>query len=286
MRADAFVTLNLVEPVRRLFPPKGRRVPILMYHSISDREERGHPYFRTVTSPKVFAMHMRYLKDRGYMTVGVADALEYIDGKKESASQPVVITFDDGYQDFYTHAWPVLAAHGFTATMFLATAYIGGERLRLNGNDCMNWDEVRELNRAGVEFGSHTATHPKLIELGPREIELELRSSRETIEDKLGRIVRSFAYPYAFPESASTFVACLRRILQKCAYQIGVSTVIGRATKVDDPLFLRRLPMNSSDDTALFRAKLEGGYDWLRALQRMKKVLASSPRNIRQPTAV
>jgi peptidoglycan/xylan/chitin deacetylase (PgdA/CDA1 family) len=156
VRADAFITFNVAQPLRRLFPPKGRRVPILMYHSISDRQEGGHPYFRTVTSPRVFAMHMRYLRENGYTVVSIADALDYIDRKRDAASQPVVITSDDGLADFYTDAFPVLAECGFTVMLYLPTGFIGRAEPAMNQSAYMTWGHVRELHKAGTIFGSHT----------------------------------------------------------------------------------------------------------------------------------
>ena len=81
------------------------------------------------------------------------------------ARKPVAITFDDGFQDFYTEAFPVLAQYGFSATMYLPTAFVGNPRRSFKSHPCMTWSEVREAYRAGIEFGSHTVSHPKLVEL-------------------------------------------------------------------------------------------------------------------------
>lgn len=274
MRADAFITLNVVQPVRTLFPLKGRRVPILMYHSISDREERGHPYFRTVTSPKVFSMHMGYLKECGYTAVSVSEALEYIDGKKVFATRPVVITFDDGLADFHTEAFPVLAKHGLTATMYLPTGFIRREPGHFSGWACLTWNQVRELHTAGIEVGSHTVSHPKLVELPAKAVEDEVRRSKEAIEQEIGAAVTSFAYPYAFPETKRSFTAMLRGMLTEAGYFNGTCTTIGVVGERNDPMFLKRLPMNELDDRSLMAAKLGGGYDWLGSLQRAKKRIA------------
>jgi peptidoglycan/xylan/chitin deacetylase (PgdA/CDA1 family) len=283
VRADAFITLNVVQPVCRLFPPKGRRVPILMYHSISDREERGHPYFRTVTSPKVFSMHMEYLKECGYTAVSVAEALDYIDGKKVFATQPVVITFDDGFADFHTGAFPVLAEHGLTATMYLPTGFIRREPGHFSGWACLTWNQVRELHAAGIEFGSHTVNHPKLVELPAKAVEEEVRRSKEAIEQEIGAAVTSFAYPYAFPETKRSFTAMLRGMLQEAGYGNGTCTVIGLAGEGDDRLFLKRLPMNGLDDGSLMGAKLGGAYDWLGRVQRGWKRLKANKRPTASP---
>lgn len=267
MRADAFITLNVVQPLRRLFPPKGRRVPILMYHSISDRPEAGHPYFWTVTSPRVFAMHMRYLKENGYTVVTISDALDYIDGKRDFASQPVVITFDDGFADFYANAFPVLAGCEFTAMMYLPTSFIGRTARSFRGVECLTWSQVRELHRAGIEFGSHTVSHAKLVTLPSRQVEDEVRRSRETIEQEASFAVTSFAYPFAFPEHRVVFTGMLRNVLTSSGYRNGVCTSLGVATAKGDRFFTKRLPLNDCDGEGLLQAKLDGAYDWLHSIQ-------------------
>src|SRR5439155_15033721 len=104
-----------------------------------------------------------------------------------------------------TDGFPTLSKLGFNATVFLPTGYIGRVARTFKGKKCLTWNEVRELHRAGVEFGSHTVTHPRLTSLTVKEIEHEIRSSKDTIEDELGARVRAFAYPYAFPEADVPF---------------------------------------------------------------------------------
>jgi len=272
MRIDRLATLYVFHPLASR-TVNGGGVPILMYHSVSGESEQGHPYFHTATSPVVFAAQMEYLKEQGYTAVRLSEVADILEGRTKGIRRPVAITFDDGFRDFYTQAFPVLARCGYTATMFLPTGYVSDARASLHGTECMTWNEVRELDAAGIEFGSHTVTHPKLKTLGAQEIEQELRRSKETIEDNLGKPVTGFSYPFAFPETARRFVAQIRGMLMGCEYQAGVSTIIGTATAADDRFFLRRLPVNSSDDPRLFRAKLEKGYDWLCVPQRLKKTL-------------
>ena len=137
----------------------------------------------------------------------------------------------------------------------------------------MTWDEVRQLSREGINFGSHTVTHPELISLRHEDLEYEVRQSKETIEDKLNKPVDTFSYPFRFPDGNKTFIKNLRNLLQKLGYHYGVSTRIGITSKRDDIYFMKRIPVNSGDDIPLFQAKLEGGYDWLyRAQHTYKKI--------------
>ena len=159
---------------------------------------------------------------------------------------------------------------------FLATDFIGNEPRRFKGRECMTWSEVRELRKAGVEFGSHTVTHPKLYELEPARIREELEESKAVIENELGEAIGSFAYPYAFPSADRAFADRFAGLLKDAKYDLAVTTRVGRVGAGDGPFALKRLPINSTDDARLLRAKLEGAYDWLGIPQHISKLLAGS----------
>lgn len=394
MRLDRFITLNLARPFRRFMAKvspsprwgegQGEVLPILMYHSISDRDESHlRDYFKVCTSPARFREQMRTLKEHGYVGVDLPTGLawlnrsgtgvpvsgpgpELLNGpgfvgsnrrhlspatcqpsspppspfmKSESGSRrveeadssqpertgatalssrgekssphsalfapssafqplrPVVITFDDGFQDFFTEAVPVMHEYGFTATMYLPTAFIGDTcRLfcprgrpslsTLNSNlstapACLTWSEVREARSMGMTFGSHTVNHPKLHGMPWNEIESELRDSRRELEDHLGEAVPDFACPYAFPEADREFCERFRDSVEAAGYATNVTTIIGRLNPDDDPYTLRRLPMNGADDDQLLLAKLAGAYDWLATAQRCVKIAKAV--RVRQP---
>lgn len=294
MRIDRAASLYFF----RFLPRRSKDgIPILMYHSISKRPARPsapprrrlfclRPYYETRTSPSAFANQMACLHENGYTALslnkvaslaaggspaGVCNASQARGGHSQERKKVVAITFDDGYQDFYTNAFPILSNYGYTATVFLPTMYIGETERAFNGTPCLTWSRVRELDRWGIHFGSHSVTHPKLSEVGPRRLRLELEDSKCAIEDHLGRCVTSFSYPYAFPQAQSAFLGELRSILLDAGYQNGVSTEIGLTDSASDRLFMRRLPVNDFDDPKLFRAKLKGNYDWLRLLQSLRK---------------
>jgi peptidoglycan/xylan/chitin deacetylase (PgdA/CDA1 family) len=272
-RFDRFATLYLVNPIRRRVSRNNPSIPILMYHSISDEDEtKVRAYYRTTTSPFVFTQHMQYLRDLGYSTINVPDAVRLLQNGGLTKKY-VVVTFDDGYADFYTHAFPVLSRHGFTATVFLPTRYIGTSPVQFKQKDCLTWSEVRELRKYGICFGSHTVTHPQLSSLDASAVKSEIVNSKRALEDNLGEVVDSFAYPYAFPEDNVSFVRMLRDTLVDAGYHHGVSTRIGTAGPQEDRYFLRRLPMNSLDDIPLLDAKLHGGYDWLHRVQYASKFI-------------
>jgi peptidoglycan/xylan/chitin deacetylase (PgdA/CDA1 family) len=317
MRFDRFITLNLVQPFRRSLLRigwgEGERspdevhitrhsslvtsLPVLMYHSISDEPEPGvRSYYRISTSPARFREQMQWLKDNGYRGVSLSEGLKSkskIENRK-SKIEKAVLTFDDGFRDFHTSAWPILREFGFSATMYLPTAFIGskseiGNRKSemllspsecrpsqhrcFHGKECLSWEEIQELHRAGIEFGSHTVHHPELVNLPWPEIESEIRDSKSEIENHLGHPCAAFAYPYAFPQTRRDFVDRFKDLLMTGGYETCVTTQLGRHRPGGDALQIKRLPVNQDDDLPLFAAKLAGAYDWLGRFQSLSKTI-------------
>ncbi len=283
-RLDRFLTLCIFRPLSRLSRSKGLHIPILMYHSISDVPESGHPYYWTNTSPARFAEHMKYLYDNKYNVISLSEATNLLSSGNSinsmnsigpAALRPkyAVLTFDDGFADFCINAFPLLSKYRFNATVFLPTGFIGRERTSFQEKGCMTWDEIRQLTKAGVSFGSHTVSHPQLKKLSEKEIEYEIKLSKEKIEDETGTTVYSFSYPFAFPQEDRNFVIKYKKELIEQGYHIAVTTTIGRAAVDDDLLILKRLPVNNCDDRRFFHSKLEGAYDWLYKPQHFYKII-------------
>lgn len=273
-RLDRDISLYFVRPFcRGGGVARSRPLPILMYHSISDDAEAGiGHYYRVATSPARFAEQMQWLDDIGWQGVSLEAGLNSL-GEAEPVRPLVAITFDDGFRDFHTTAWPTLQGHKFSATMYLPTAYIADQRKSFLGRECLTWAEVRELRSQGIRFGSHTVNHPKLYALGWPEIESELHESKTHIEQELGEEVRSFAYPFAYPQEDRAYARTLTALLRDHGYGSCSTTMIGRVNVGENRLELKRLPVNSCDDRALFLAKLAGAYDWLGQPQKWHRTL-------------
>jgi peptidoglycan/xylan/chitin deacetylase (PgdA/CDA1 family) len=273
MRLDRHITSLLAARGERGKPECA--IPILMYHGVHAQCDVARPpYYRTVTSPARFEMQMKLLLERGYRTLRLGEMLSRIGAREADVPGPghglglgkaVVITFDDALESFATQAYPILERYGYAATVFVPSAYIG--RPFVTGENCMSRGQLRELTRAGVEFGSHTANHPKLYEADVTTIRRELRQSRQEVSDVTGLDVDLFSYPFAFPSHDRTFVRLLEQELQAAGYRAGTTTSIGRASKRSPRYFLPRLPVNDCDDDRLFMGKLDGHYDWLATAQ-------------------
>lgn len=180
---------------------------------------------------------MAYLAGVGIRGISLRDALNYRDSNGSWPEKSVVLTFDDGYENLHQGALPVLARHGFTATVYVVSSYMGGfndwERppTRLGKRRILTWEQAGELAAAGVEIGSHTYSHPDLRRLTSGEVEHQIRSSRDQIEKRLKTSVDTFAYPYGSLNRASAN-------LVKREFRAACTTRLKRAQ--GDPL--HRLP--------------------------------------------
>jgi len=160
-------------------------VPILYYHSV--KLEGGN---ELRMPPKEFEAQMTYLEDNGYHSVSLDQLYQASYKGGGLPSKPFVISFDDGYVDNYTTAFPIITKHGFTATVFMVTSYI-------NGAGFMSWQQLKELVANGWEIEGHTTTHPYLTKiLDPSTLLSEISPPKKLLEKELGQKINFFAYPY------------------------------------------------------------------------------------------
>ncbi len=174
-------------------------IPVLMYHRVrpDDAEVSGIEPGMFVRA-STFDRHVRWLSQR-FELITLAEAL---DARREDAERPIaVITFDDGWRDNLTEAWPILERYHARATIFLVADWIAGRGPA--AGEFLSPDEVRSLSDRGIEMGAHTMSHPRLDEISPDRIELELSASKAAAQSFTGRPCETFAYPYGrFAESA------------------------------------------------------------------------------------
>lgn len=179
------------------------RVPILMYHWF---EGTGVGPTRGATfaiNPTEFRRQMAWLAASGMSPVSVSQVLAALRDQASLPPRPYAVTFDDGYEDFYEQALPVLRQHRIPATLYMVSGLVGkwnvwDERSGEPRRPLMGWARLRELVAAGIDIGSHSLSHPDLRTLGDDELRHECEASRKQLEDGLGRKVTSFAYPFGF----------------------------------------------------------------------------------------
>jgi peptidoglycan/xylan/chitin deacetylase (PgdA/CDA1 family) len=178
-------------------PADSLRVPILVYHSVMPHHPGQTAEQRVLSvDDSVFVTQMRYLVDGGYRVVSFGALVDALEGRDTLPNRAVVITFDDGWANQYRHAFPILRRFGLTATFFVFTTPIGKD------SKLMTWEELRELQDAGMTIGSHTRTHPSLPDYHAA-LHNEVAMSREDIKEHLGRAPDFFAYPFGAWDSLS-----------------------------------------------------------------------------------
>jgi peptidoglycan/xylan/chitin deacetylase (PgdA/CDA1 family) len=189
----AAVVIALAAACSRGRPP----VPILTYHSVSEAPDGF------TVGPQAFARQLDALAASGFHTVTFREWLAHQDTGAPLPSSPILLTFDDGYEDAYSTVLPALRARGMRACFFITTSVVAPDAVHreVRAEDgatrrYLVWPEVRALADAGMEIGSHGSSHDRLADLDrPRVVE-ELRKSKEQLERDLGARVEVFAYPY------------------------------------------------------------------------------------------
>lgn len=171
-------------------------VPILTYHSIDDSGSV------ISTPPHEFRDQMQILQDRRFNIISLNNLVNFMRNKQPLPSKTAVITFDDGFKNFYLKAYPILQEFGFSATVFLVPGYIG-KTSRWNATlrgmpvlDLLEWRQIKEMVNKGIDFGAHSMSHEVLTKLPIEEVHREINQSKLAIQNHLERDNMFFAYPY------------------------------------------------------------------------------------------
>ncbi len=210
------------------------KIPILMYHSIDNSNS-----VISIT-PAKFKSQMCFFRDSGYKVISLNEIILSIKDRQPFMEKAVVITFDDGFKNLYTEAFPILQECGFVATVFLTTNYVGkssnwpGQPDFIKPQPLLSWGEIIEMSKYGIEFGAHTLNHPYLPQINLEDAEHEILQSKVEIEDRIQKSVEFFAYPYGFfDKNIEKIVSSL--FLGSC------STELAFANSRSNPHLLERL---------------------------------------------
>lgn len=172
-------------------------VPVLLYHSVTDRPSPRLASF--ATHPAVFRDHIAAVVDSGRRPVTISELADVLRSGRRPEQPMVAVTFDDGFADNADVAAPILEEFGVTATLYVTTRTIGQTADWLGANDRVPMAgerQLRDLSRAGWEIGSHGLVHHRLDELPAKQVRHEAMVSKSVLEDLLGLEVPSFAYPH------------------------------------------------------------------------------------------
>jgi peptidoglycan/xylan/chitin deacetylase (PgdA/CDA1 family) len=234
-----------------------RGVPVLMYHMVSD-DISGTRLSKVRVSQKRFRAQMAYLHAMGYHTITMEEWLNYRHGNGACPSKPIIITFDHGYGNFYTTAWPILRSYGFKPVVFLVTKYIGGVNLwdRAKGEPeepLLSIEEIKALAASGIEFASHSHAHEDLTQLPLSAVESDVRASKSVLEGALGIEVSSFSYPYGKENSQ------VRWAVREAGFQAACVMRPGDNDEAVDPFQLNRIMIKQNDTLFDFKIKLKKG---------------------------
>ena len=242
------------------------RLPILTYHSL---DSSGSVIS---TAPSRFRSQMAWLHRKGFQTLSLAEAARLVRAGQPFRERTCVVTFDDGYETVYRDAFPILQEFGYTATVFLITDYCGkrncwpGHVSPVGEQSLLSWTQVEEMARHRIEFGSHTVTHPDLAGLTRHEAEREMRESKQAIQERLGRPVEVFAYPYG--KYAPWTVDLARE-----HFTGACSTILGKTTSEADPALLPRVDMYYLSSQRLMESLDTRGMDWYLGVRRAMRAV-------------
>jgi len=244
----------------------GFPLPVLMFHSVSWLSNPKSDLYRL--APTRFSRWLRLARNLGYRS---STPNEFLLGL---GRRSVLLTFDDGYEEIYQHAFPVLQETGFRATVFVVTDLIGqtnvwDEEHGLPRRRLLSAEQIKEMHRHGIQFGSHSRTHARLNGLPEAALGTEVADSKRYLEDLLGTNVSSFSYPWG--ETGLR----VRAAVAEAGYQTAFTTADG-LNFWNDPLTLRRVNIGGKDTFADFVLKLATGKDYRQRLGNKARELVSN----------
>lgn len=215
-------------------------IPILMYHYVRDYVSPSDPIGENLSvTPKKFEEQIAWLKGNGYRSV----SLDSFETPQPVSFKPIVLTFDDGYQDAFDVVFPVLKKYELSGVFYLIVNKIGTPGY-------LTWDEIVRMQADGMSFGSHTLSHPDLRNLSIINLEKEVVESKKILEQKLGKEITDFCYP------SGKYNSDVLKEVQAAGYKTAVTTVSGVSILKSDPYLIKRLRITQGTDIQRLLSKL------------------------------
>ncbi|MDD5773359.1 MAG: polysaccharide deacetylase family protein [bacterium] len=253
--------------IRKIFSCSGvYNVPILCYHSVSP--ENTSSGFRL--KPDNFEAQIKFIVSN-YNVISLKELVSNM-YKKETIKNAVVVTFDDGYKDNFTYAYPIFKKYNCCATIFLTTAFIEKEINLTEENEVLEpltWAEIIEMKMSKlISFGAHGHTHRMLSNIASNELGDEIKFSKGIIEKKLGENIDLFAYPNG---QLRDFSKETITVLKKNGFIAACSTIWSTTNTPKELYYLNRIIVDRDDDINNFKLKVSGAYDYLWFFHNLKR---------------
>ncbi len=241
-------TAPRVPRVPIIYVPKTVHVPILMYHYIEyNHDPKDTIRISLTVTPFWLEKQLQYLADNGYTTISPAQLAAAVDGRASLPAKPVVLTFDDGYRDFYTDAWPLLEKYHARATTYVVADFLD------KPNYMFSWQLERIATESGglIDIGAHTRHHVGLALVSPERAWDEIFHSKTELEEKIGRPVTDFAYPYG------NFNQTVAQMVARAGFLTAAATIFGETEGPGNLFFLPRVRVGNYAGEA-FQRRLDG----------------------------
>lgn len=230
----------------------GIKVTVLNYHKTEDVHNS------LSVPPAEFDAQMKFLWEHNYHTISPDELYSSLSGNAELPENPVLITFDDGYEDNYLYAYPILQKYGFKATIFVISGYVGVQP------HYITWQQAREMRDYGFNIESHTVSHRSMTDLTDEELKTELVESKKKIEAEMGHTVNFMAYP------TGTYNLHIAQLVKDAGYKAAFTIKYGNVDKGSNVYALERVPIFQTENThKSFRERIRytpifTGFGWVK----------------------
>ena len=215
-------------------------VPVLMYHYVEHVKDRGDTIRISLnTLPETLDRQIQTLTQAGFTFITPKDLADILDGIEQLPEKPIILSFDDGYKDFYTDAFPILKKHGVRSVQYVVSGF-------LDRPNYLTSDQLQEIAKSGlVEIGSHTEHHLALASVSSTVAKREIDNSRVQLEQQLGLPITAFAYPYG------SFKLDTLQLVKQAGFRTAMSTIPGSQIGNEVRFFIHRLRPGAASGPAL-----------------------------------